>query len=142
MKVDKKRIIDRFGEIRRRLKRLRQAAKINKVKFLTDDVIYTATERNLQVAVQACLDISNHLVAKINLEKPKKDNKEVFSILAKHKVIPVSLAEKLKKMAGQRNILVHEYLEIEKDIIYKTINDDLKDITAFVKHIQKFLDKS
>lgn len=140
LKIDRQRITSRIEEINERLKYLRGSAKVDKVKFLTDHIIATFTERDLQVAIQACLDIANHLIAKFNLEKPK-ENKEIFLILAKHKIIPQDLAKKLVKMAGQRNILVHEYLEVEREEIYKTINYNLGDIVEFVKYIQKLLDK-
>lgn len=101
--IDRSRIEDRITEIRRRLNDLRETAEtIDEVKFLTDSVIADATERRLQVAIQACMDIANHLVAQIAIEKPQKENKEVFLILAKHKIINEDLAKKLVKMAGMR----------------------------------------
>ncbi len=140
-KIDEKRVKARIEEIDRRLKFLSKTAKVDRVRFLTDHFIFTSAERDLQITIQACIDIANHLVAKINLEKPQKDNKEVFPILAKHKIISSSLAKKLVKMAGQRNILVHEYLQVEKEVIYETINNSLGDVVEFVKFIQKFIDE-
>lgn len=69
------------------------------------------TERDLEIAIQACLDIANHLIARLGLDLPKKDRKETFSILAKNNIIPQNLVPDLTAMAGQRNILIHEYLE-------------------------------
>ena len=40
-----------------------------------------------------------------------------------------------------RNILVHEYTEVEREKVYKTIKTDLGDIEEFVSQIQKFMDK-
>lgn len=140
--IDRSRIEDRITEIRRRLNDLRETAEtIDEVKFLTDSVIADATERRLQVAIQACMDIANHLVAQIAIEKPQKENKEVFLILAKHKIINEDLAKKLVKMAGMRNILVHQYMEVKRQLVYDAIKNDLGDIRDFIKQIQRFLDK-
>lgn len=139
--IDIERIQRRFREIEARLKYLRESAKEDKTRFLTDHRLATSTERDLEIAIQACLDIADHLIAKLGLELPKKDRKETFSILASHKIIPDDLVSNLTSMAGQRNILVHEYLEVERDKIYQTINENLIDFVKFVQAIQKFLDK-
>lgn len=139
--IDIERIQKRFREIEARLKYLRESAKESKTRFLTDHRLAASTERDLEIAIQACLDVADHLIAKLGLELPKKDRKETFSILASHKIIPDALVSNLTSMAGQRNILVHEYLEVERDRIYQTINENLIDIVKFVQAIQKFLDK-
>jgi len=139
--IDIERIQKRFKEIEERFKFLRQSAAIDKTVFLTDHRIAASTERDLEVVIQACLDIADHLIAKLGLELPKKDRKETFSILAKNKIISWTLVPKLTAMAGQRNILIHEYLEVERDKIYQTINEDLFDIVKFVQAVQKYLDK-
>lgn len=139
--IDIERIQKRFKEIEERLKFLKESARIDKTKFLTDHRIATSTERDLEIVIQACLDIADHLIAKLGLELPKKDRKETFSILARNKIISHGLVSKLTAMAGQRNILIHEYLEVEREKIYQTINEDLSDIVKFVQAIQKYLDK-
>lgn len=140
--IDKRRILERIGEIHRRLKFLEEIKKVPLEKFLVDYRTSAAAERHLEVAIQGCLDIADHLIAKLGLEVPKKDRKEVFAVLAKEKILPESLVSRLQKMAGQRNILVHDYMEIKREKIYETINNNLGDIVKFVKNIQIFLDKS
>ena len=139
--IDIERIQKRFREIEVRLKYLHESAATDKITFLTDHRLATSTERDLEIAIQACLDIADHLIAKLGLELPKKDRKETFSILASHKIIPQELVSNLTSMAGQRNILIHEYLEVERDKIYQTINENLDDFVRFVQAIQRYLDK-
>lgn len=86
--LDRLRIEEAFAEIRRRLQQLKEVAQnIDETRFLTDSLVADATERRLQIAIQACMDIASHIVAQMALEKPQKENKEVFEILAKHKII-------------------------------------------------------
>lgn len=139
--IDIERIQKRFKEIETRLKFLRQSADIDKLEFLTNHLLASSTERDLEIVIQACLDIADHLIAKLGLELPKMDRKETFSILAKNNIISRTLVPKLTAMAGQRNILIHEYLEVERDKIYQTINENLGDIVKFVQAVQKYLDK-
>jgi uncharacterized protein YutE (UPF0331/DUF86 family) len=41
------------------------------------------------------------------------------------------MADKLRGWAGFRNILVHEYLEIDHSIAYRTIQHELIDLESF-----------
>lgn len=107
-------------------------------RFVGDPLIYGNAERYLQLAIQAVLDVSNHIVADMNLALPS-DSKELFALLAKHKVLPVRLSKKLVSMAGFRNVLVHEYLKIDRRRVYGALRDDLGDFEQFIKAVTKLL---
>src|SRR5439155_454956 len=85
--------------------------------FLKDPLIYGNAERYLQLAIQNVLDISNHIVADMKLSLPA-DHRQLFELLTKHKVVSASLSTKLISMAGFRNVLVHEYLDIDRRRVY------------------------
>jgi uncharacterized protein YutE (UPF0331/DUF86 family) len=106
--------------------------------FIKDPLIYGNAERYLQLSIQCVLDISNHIVADMRLNLPS-DNKELFELLAKHKIVSVKLSEKLIAMAGFRNILVHEYLEIDRRRVYDALKNDLGDFERFIRAISKLL---
>src|SRR5438874_11058347 len=94
--------------------------------FIKDPLIYGNAERYLQLAIQCVLDISNHIVADLRLNLPT-DNRELFEMLAAHKILPKTLSKKLTLMAGFRNILVHEYLEIDRRRVFSVLKNDLPD---------------
>ena len=108
----------------------------SKAQFLKDETIQAVTERNIQIAVQAVMDICSHVVADMKLELPD-EHKQAFAILAKNKVIPQSLARTLTGMAGVRNVLVHEYLDVDQERLYAIISRNLGDFEKFVKVISK-----
>ncbi len=118
------------------LRRIRGMA--DERRFVSDPLIYGNAERYLQLAIQALLDISNHIVADMNLNLPA-DSKELFDLLAKHNVLPVRLSKRLAPMAGFRNILVHEYLEIDRHRVYRALKDDLGDFERFIKAVSQLL---
>ena len=60
-------------------------------------------------------------------------------MLAKHKILPRLLSKKLTAMAGFRNILVHEYLEIDRKRVYEAIKNDLRDFESFIRAVTKLL---
>jgi uncharacterized protein YutE (UPF0331/DUF86 family) len=140
--LDISRINSRIKEIRKRLIILeRDYKKLPKEKFIKDENINASAERHLQVAIQGCIDIANHIVAALGLEKPTESVSEVFYVLSDNKIIPGSFVHRMVQMTGYRNVLVHEYLVVDRDETYKNINSGVKDISKYTKYIEKFLDK-
>jgi uncharacterized protein YutE (UPF0331/DUF86 family) len=77
-------------------------------------------------------------VADRNLPLPA-DNKSLFDVLARQKVVSKRLAVKLAAMAGFRNVLVHEYLEIDRHRVYRALATDLRDFESFVRAVTRLL---
>ena len=67
-----------------------------------------------------------------------KESKESFEILARAKVIPQELADKLKGMVGFRNIMVHQYQEMDIKIMVDVIEHRLDDLVVFTTHVMEF----
>lgn len=140
--LDTYRVKTRIEEIRKRAQILgKEFRPILKEKLITDETLYAAAERHLEVAIQACLDIANHLVSSLGLERPKKEASEVFFTLAKEGIISQVLAKTMKSAIGYRNILAHEYLEVERHFTYQYIQEGLTDLSHFVKEVEIFLEK-
>ena len=107
-------------------------------RFVSDPLIYGNAERYLQLAIQAVLDISHHIVADRNLALPP-DSTSLFELLARQKVVSKPLSVKLASMAGFRNVLVHEYMEIDRRRVYRALTKELKDFESFVRAVTRLL---
>ena len=114
---------------------LRQA---NEKKFVKDPLVYGNAERYLHLAIQCVLDISNHIVADLRLNLPS-DNRELFQMLSDHKILSIPLSKRLRAMAGFRNILVHEYLEIDRHKVFAVLKNDLGDFEKFIRAVSKLM---
>jgi uncharacterized protein YutE (UPF0331/DUF86 family) len=137
--VDRYIVQARIAKIREYIALLRKIHRqTNEATFVKDPLIYGNAERYLQLATQCVLDVSNHVVADMRLNLPS-DNHELFSMLTKHKVISTALSRKLTAMAGFRNILVHEYLEIDRHRVYSALENDLPDFEKFIRAISKLI---
>lgn len=97
------------------------------------------TERNFQVAIQICIDIANYIIASANLTVPD-DASNIFVTLGKSNIIQKQLAKKIKNMVGFRNILVHDYLEIEPQQVYDMLQHDLSHFDDFAEAIVRYID--
>lgn len=126
----------KLKELTKTLKQLQ--SRIDKKKFLNDDIIQKAVERYLQLAIEAVLDISDHIITDYNLKKPE-DYKETILILGENKILPPKFAQKFSHAAGFRNILVHDYIALDLNKVYQHLKEDLKDFESFLKYIAKYL---
>lgn len=93
---------------------------------------------NLERACQACIDLGMHIVRIKSLGVPQS-NREVFILLQKARIINPGLSKKMQSMIGFRNIAVHDYQNLNLDIVRAIIEKHLKDFKDFKKVIlQKF----
>jgi uncharacterized protein YutE (UPF0331/DUF86 family) len=97
----------------------------------TKDIV----ERNLQVALEACLDIAKIVISQKGLSEPK-DNQGLFVVLAEANVISEESLKFLVPMAGTRNILVHGYDKVDDSVIYGVIKKHLGDFYAYLKEVK------
>ena len=93
-------------------------------------------ERNIQVAIEGCLDIAKIVISSKELPEPM-DNKGVFTVLAEAGILSNESLKFLVPMAGTRNVLVHGYDKVEDSIIYGVIKQHLKDFAVFLKEINE-----
>lgn len=93
-------------------------------------------ERNLQVAIEACLDIGKIIISLEGLNEPK-DNKGVFRVLAEAGFLSSKALEFMIPMAGTRNILVHGYDKVDDALIYGILKRHLDDFMVFLKEIRE-----
>lgn len=92
----------------------------------------------LQVSVECCLDVSNHLIASEGLRSPKS-YAESFQILAEQGIVATSFLPALLQMARFRNRLVHLYWELDEKMIYDILQHNLGDFDAFARYIMVHL---
>jgi uncharacterized protein YutE (UPF0331/DUF86 family) len=95
---------------------------------------------NLQRAIQAAIDLAHVVIAKYGLGLPS-DYGQSFDILAKHQVIDRQTAKILKKMVGFRNISVHEYQEVNNEIVQSIIKHHLNDFEVYYTKVHGFVFK-
>lgn len=85
---------------------------------------------NLQRACEAAIDMAMHLVREHSLGLPKSSN-DAFSLLEAAGIIPRSMENQLKRMVGFRNIAVHDYHEIDWNVVHSIVKNNLNDIRSF-----------
>ena len=123
-------ILARIAKLEKALKKLQtiRQRKISEEDFLKDDDLQDIVERNLEVAVEALIDISNHIVGKRNYRKPE-NAADTFQVLAEESILEENFARKLKGWVGLRNVIVHLYADVNVSLLYRALmveQDDLR----------------
>jgi len=95
---------------------------------------------NLTRAVQMCVDIGTHLVARSEYPPPATMGK-TFDILCESGIITADLANRLKKAVGFRNLAVHNYESINWAIVFAIATAHLQDFEEFAKAVVRLNDK-
>jgi uncharacterized protein YutE (UPF0331/DUF86 family) len=105
--------------------------------FQRDLSLRWIVEKGLEILIQNLLDIGAHLLAS-EIKNDWEDYGEVILKLGKHRVIPEVFSDKIKGMAGLRNILIHEYMKIDLDRLFDYLKHRLEDFVMFIKYIREY----
>ena len=92
------------------------------------------TVLNLQRAVEACLDMANHLIA-LNSWGLPGSVVEAMQLLADNHIVPATGIQAYRGMIGFRNIAVHNYREIDESIVRGIVQDHLDDLERFAASV-------
>lgn len=138
-KVNREKIKVLAGEIKQALGNLRDYSHISMEKVLNDSTILGSIKYNLIVAIQSCIDICNHIVAKEQVRAPE-DYADCFRILGEMDILKKDFAERLMKMARFRNLLVHLYWQVNNQRIYEILTKELDDFDHFLDELGKYLE--
>lgn len=111
-------VLDEYLEV------LRSLQKYSLEEFLDNPEHYGSAERFLQLAIETTLDIGNHIVSSLGLGEVNWYS-DVAALLEEKGYITVELREKWIKIIGFRNILIHNYLEVDRKIVFDVLQNRL-----------------
>lgn len=136
---EKDTVLSKISIIKNCLNSIKKVTKLDSTK-LDEIFIQDVYVLNLQRAIQACIDIANIIVAKKGFKLPAA-YKDSFIILRQNNILDKDLTDKMISMVGFRNIAVHEYQEINTDILKSILVNNLKDFEEFYSLVFSNIDK-
>ncbi len=132
--INKDIVNERVARIRKLLLKLKQIRELEEKDFGKDYDKQLIAERSLQIIAQAILDIGNHIIAHHGWGKPES-YRQIITLLYQNKALSEGYQNELEGLASLRNILVHDYLSLKPDILYKDISNGISAIEFFIKEI-------
>lgn len=136
--VDKEKITRYILELENYIKQLKEFEKIKRKDFIRDWKIYHLVERCLHLSIETFLSLGNIIISEFSLRKPDTYS-DIPQILFENKILDFKLCEKLKELARFRNVLVHEYLSIDHNIVYDRFKIVPKTLLEFLENLKKLL---
>jgi uncharacterized protein YutE (UPF0331/DUF86 family) len=126
-----------MGHLQRSVTRLREKQGVDLQGFLRDRDLQDIVLLNLQTAIQSCVDMATHIIAEENWELPGS-LAGLFDLLGEKKVIDEETRDIMRAMAGFRNLIVHEYAELDRGKVFNVFTRCLGDFDRFLADIATY----
>jgi uncharacterized protein YutE (UPF0331/DUF86 family) len=136
---DKKLILQKLSEIAKQLMHLKQLTRLREDQLFGNENQMYFAERVMERLIQAAIDINMHLVYDLGGETPR-DYYSSFLALAEFKILPLAFAKKIAPSTSLRNILVHDYQQIDPHLFIQGLKLAERDYRKYLEYIEKFID--
>jgi len=120
------------------LKQIREFSKISLSAYRKDWKTQRIVERTLQILVELCIDIGNHIISDEGMRLPE-GYADTFQVLRENKIVGRRLSANLEKMANFRNVVVHQYEKIDPSIVVSILHRNLGDFDRYKESILRYL---
>ncbi len=128
----------RLGKIEEYLAILKKLKSYPREQFLADPEKYGSAERFLQLAIEALNDIGGHLISDLNLGVVNAAS-DIPRLLCEKGYFDDDLRETWIRMIGFRNVLVHDYLDVDRQLVHEVLQNKLPDVQALARVFAQFL---
>ena len=123
-------VLNKAAIIERSLRRMKEEYKFNPT--LDNYTHIDAMILNIERACQAAIDMAQHLVAVYHAGMPQT-SADAFLLLEKQGQLSSKTTRSLVKMTGFRNVIIHEYQELELDIVKAVVDKEYKVLEDFCR---------
>ncbi len=136
--VDKILVGRKLADLETYLVQLKELTGIPEADYRKNWKTQRIVERTLQIVIETSIDIANHLISDRGMRMPT-GYADTFQILTENRILSEKLSFNLQKMAKFRNIIVHQYEDINPRIVTAILRNNLKDLEQFRKAITKIV---
>ena len=134
--IDKDLVLAKAGKVDSHLRRIREKKAVTLEEFLGDLDRQESILFNMQMAIQSCIDIAAHVISDEEMGVPGSTN-EMFYMLQENSWLSPELTEKMVAAVSFRNLIVHEYDNVDLKRVYDIAQQDISDLEDFLKAIVK-----
>jgi uncharacterized protein YutE (UPF0331/DUF86 family) len=138
--VDKTLILRKIAGMSEYLDQLMEFSDITVENYSSEWKTQRIIERTLQRMIEVCADIAGHIISDSGYRIPKTYS-DAFKILGEHGILDEALSHKMEQMAKFRNIVVHQYDEIDATIVVDILQKHLPDFNNYKDAIVKRLEE-
>ena len=135
--VDAEIVGDLLAYINQYTNDLKRMQGLSKREYGDDMVTRRAVERTFVNLIQACIDLAKHIRSTEGLS-PSGTSKRETEALEGAENISSETREHIEEAVGFRNLLTHRYGEIDHEVVYETLQNDLRWFERFQQEIARW----
>jgi uncharacterized protein YutE (UPF0331/DUF86 family) len=128
--VDRDLLLRKLADLDQYVDQVSEFRTVTVAEYRRDWKTQRIVERTLQMAIEACLDVANHVVADREL-RVASTYAEIFDVLGDAGLLEGSLRQAMIRVARFRNLLVHDYARIDPAIVVLILSEGLDDFRRF-----------
>jgi len=136
--VDRPLIFRKLDSLSLYVRQLAEFRGVSLEEYKRDWKMQRIVERTLQMAVETCVDIADHIISDEGLRAPASVT-DAFTVLREAGIFSETLHGALVKMAKFRNVVVHQYDEVDADIVLAILTKHLGTFDAFREEVLPYL---
>jgi uncharacterized protein YutE (UPF0331/DUF86 family) len=133
--LDRNRIAKDIADIAMAQGEMERLVAVDQATFFADSRNVFSVRYLIIQAVEAMTDLCQHMLARTR-GMPCEGYIDCIMKAGEHGIISVALAERLRRLAALRNILVHRYWSIDDARVYIETKANMGDLTAFIDAIE------
>lgn len=121
-------------QIKKSLAKVKQYQRLSFDEFIHHPVARDVVEYNLFIIINCMIDVVNHIVADDNLGEVDM-LADGFRILKDHDYWTEEECNVFVKMVAFRNMISHQYMDIDAQVVYDVLQHRLGDVAKFTNSI-------
>ncbi|MDD5435712.1 MAG: DUF86 domain-containing protein [Nitrospira sp.] len=136
--MDKSVILRKLSELETYSGQIKGYSDITVDSYKDDWKTQRIVERTLQIMIETCADIANHIISDRGM-RPPTGYTDTFRVLLENNIIDSEMFRTLEKMAKFRNVVVHQYERVDAEIVIVILKCHLQDFDNFKNVILSYL---
>lgn len=120
------------------LRDLGSLGEVTPERLRSEPIVRAAVERFLGQLVDLAVSINTHIASAFG-DAPPQDYRDSFTAAARAGALDDALAQRLKPSAGLRNVLIHEYVDIDIEQVATAVPLALRDYRRYVEAVARFV---
>ena len=138
--VDKALVFRKIASLSEYQKQVSEYSAITVEQYRGDWKIQRIVERTMQMMIELCADIANHVISDNGLRTPET-YADTFRVLAENNILTPDQLAVMEKMAKFRNIVVHQYETVDAEIVILVLRRHLDDFSQFSDSVVKNINR-
>lgn len=130
--VDRELIFRKLADLELYVSQLSEFRGLSVEAYCDDWKVQRIVECTLEMAIELCVDLANHIIADRRLRVPST-YAEAFEVLGEASLLDAELSASMIRMAGFRNLVVHEYARIDAQAVVRILRERLPDFGRFIE---------